>query len=115
MKILIPLAENEVAPRFDHATEVFIAEAEGTLLRGEPRTILLPAPSADELCGLAIREGVRMVVCNGIEQTHYEYLTWKKITVIDGVIGPAGEVLNRALAGALARGAIVRTAEKRGG
>jgi hypothetical protein len=35
------------------------------------------------------------VICNGIEEEHYQYLTWKRVKVFDSVIGPWKAVLNR--------------------
>jgi len=107
MKILVTLQNNDVAPRFDLSTEVLIARIGRSGLTGEPRTVLLPGPSSDELCSLAIKEEVSLVVCGGIEETHFQYLVWKKIKVIDRVIGPAEQVLALAVAKKLHAGAIV--------
>lgn len=110
MKILLTIRDNDVAPRFDLTTEVLIVETDNSAPVGKPRNILLPGPSADELCSLIIKEGISLVVCNGIEEAHFQYLTWKKIAVIDKVIGPAAEALRLAATGALKSGAIVRNA-----
>lgn len=107
-KILVAIRLTDVAPRFDLTAEVLIAEARDGAIHGEPRTIILPTLSADELCSLIIREGATTVVCGGIEESHYQYLSWKKIRVIDGVIGPAAEVLGLLLRGDLKPGAVVR-------
>ncbi|MBU0729823.1 MAG: NifB/NifX family molybdenum-iron cluster-binding protein [Proteobacteria bacterium] len=107
MKILVTIHENDVAARFDLATEVLIAEAiEGRIL-GEPRIILLPRASGDELCGLSVKEDVSIVICGGVEGAHFEYLIWKKITVFDGIIGPYSEALDWVLAGRLKNGTIL--------
>jgi len=113
MKILITLRDNDIAPRFDLTTEVLIVETNGKET-SKPRNILLPGPSADELCSLIIKEGISLVICGGIEEAHFQYLIWKKITVIDKVIGPAAEALPLAKAGLLATGSILRnsTGEK---
>jgi len=107
MKILVTLRDNDVAPRFDLTTEVLIVECDNTAV-GKPRNIILPGPSADELCSLIIKEAISLVICGGIEEAHFQYLAWKKISVIDRVIGPAAEALRLAASGALAVGAIVR-------
>ena len=107
MKILITLRDNDVAPRFDLTTEVLIVETGGKE-SSKPRNILLPGPSADELCSLIIKEGISLVVCGGIEEAHFQYLVWKKITVIDKVIGPAAEALDLVKIDALKPGAILR-------
>lgn len=109
MKLLVPLLGEQVAPRFDLAVEVLIVCGDETgQLSGEPRIVLLPGPSADELCGLILKEGVELVVCGGIEESHFQYLAWKKVRVIDRVIGSWPGVVGPAMAGELEVGAIVR-------
>lgn len=110
MKILLTLRDNDIAPRFDLTTEVLIVETDGGKQTGKPRNILLPGPSADELCSLIIKEGIALVICGGIEEAHFQYLVWKKITVIDKVIGTAAEALPLAKAGLLTSSAILRQA-----
>jgi predicted Fe-Mo cluster-binding NifX family protein len=109
MKILITLHNNDIAPRFDLTTEVLIARIVRGKISGEPRTILLPGPSSDELCSLAIKEEVSLVICGGIEDAHFQYLNWKKIEVIDRIIGSAKEALTLAIAKTLQPGAIIWT------
>ena len=104
MKILITLRENDIAPRFDLTTEVLIVDADGGKETSKPRNILLPGPSADELCSLIIKEGIALVICGGIEEAHYQYLVWKKITVIDKVIGTAAAALSLGKTGGLPLG-----------
>ena len=82
MKILLTIYKNEIAPRFDQSSEIIIAEKEGEKISGDPRIILLPGTSGEDICGLAIKENVALVICGGIEEAHYEYLTWKKIKVV---------------------------------
>lgn len=112
MKILITLRDDVIAPRFDLATEVLIVEAEQQRTVGSRRNILLPGPSGDELCSLIIKEDISLVVCGGIEEAFFQYLVWKKITVIDRVIGPVDEVLRLALAGKLKKGDVLRASSK---
>jgi predicted Fe-Mo cluster-binding NifX family protein len=107
MKVLLTINENNIAPRFDLTTEVTIADIDGGLLIAEPRCVLLPGPSGDELCSLILKENIEIVICGGIEEVHYQYLAWKKIKVIDRVIGPSEEVLKLALGGELRPGTIV--------
>ncbi|MHB8790495.1 MAG: NifB/NifX family molybdenum-iron cluster-binding protein [Desulfobulbaceae bacterium] len=97
MKILITIQGDDVAPRFDLTREALIAHAEGGELLDEPRIILLPGSSGEELCGHIIKENMSHVVCGGIEDVHFQYLAWKKITVIDGVIGPYHQALEELL------------------
>jgi predicted Fe-Mo cluster-binding NifX family protein len=107
MKILITIEKNEVAPRFDQTSEILITETDGEKVTGNPRIILLPGTSGDDICGLAIKESVALVICGGIEETHYEYLLWKKIKVVDGVIGPYEQALHFAMTNNLKPGIIL--------
>ena len=106
-KILIPLHENDVAPRFDLTTEVLIVTNIGKSGSGDERTVVLPRASADQLCHLIITEGVQTVICGGIEDDYYQYLTWKRIEVIDSVIGSSKSALKHFIAGALKPGEIL--------
>lgn len=107
------MRNNDIAPRFDLATEVLIARIVGGKISGEPRIILLPGPSSDELCSLAIKGEVSLIICGGIEDTHFKYLLWKKIKVIDRIIGPAKEALALAMAKNLQPGTIIRAESRR--
>ena len=107
MKILLTVQDNSIAPRFDQATEVIIAEHDGQRMVGEPRTIILPHRSAEELSDLIVKEGIGCVVCGGIEDNYYRFFTWKKITVFDGIIGSHSEALQMAFAGTLRPGLIL--------
>ncbi|MBM9519375.1 hypothetical protein JWG39_06000 [Desulforhopalus vacuolatus] len=108
MKLLIPTCGNHVAPRFDNATEVLIATCYDRQLLEEPRFILLANPSAEGLCDMILKEQVKCVVCCGIEEEHYRFLKWKKITVIDSVIGRWKPALDLAVGGELSAGDILR-------
>ncbi len=112
MKILMTVQDSSIAPRFDQATEVIIIEHEGEKQLGEPRTIILPHKSADEISDLIIKEGIQCVICGGIEDNFYRFLTWKKISVIDGVIGSHHQALQMALAGTLQPGLVLSSARK---
>lgn len=108
MRILLTLQGEVIAPRFDLATEILIARGERGELAEPPREILLPGPSGEELCGMVIKEGVTHLVCGGIEEEHYQYLTWKGVVVLDRVIGTGLLALRRTLAGQLQAGAVLR-------
>lgn len=110
LNLLVPLLGEAVAPRFDLATEVLIARPRKGRLSGEPRVVLLPRPSADELCSLILKEGITHVVCGGIEDAHYQYLTWKKVQVLDRIIGSWAGALRLLLSDELRPGTIVRDA-----
>jgi len=68
---------------------------------------LLPGNSGEDICGLATKEDISLVICGGIEETHYQYLKWRKIKVVDGVIGPYEQALNFAIANNLKPGEIL--------
>jgi predicted Fe-Mo cluster-binding NifX family protein len=108
-KFLITIVEQDIAPRFDLATEVLVCgiNAQG-LIVNEPRIIILSGASGEDLCNLIIKEGVSTVICGAIEETYHQYLSWKKIKVIDGIIGPHLLALQLAATGSLKPGAIVR-------
>ncbi|MEW6427750.1 MAG: hypothetical protein AB1568_06920 [Thermodesulfobacteriota bacterium] len=107
-KMLVVVQGEWVAPRFDLATEVLLAAADRGRAEGDIREILLPGPSAEEMCGLIVKEGVTLVVCGGIEEEHYQYLCWKGVMVLDRVIAPAKQALELAAGGRLAAGAVLR-------
>jgi len=113
MKILITIIGDNVAPRFDLTTEVLIATIDGRHSPGKPRTILMNRPSAEELCNLIIKEDISILICGGIEENNYKYLVWKKIQVIDSIIGPYREALDLAIENKLEGGAILPGARRR--
>ena len=107
MNILITIEKKEVAPRFDLTSEILITEQVGGKITGEPRIIILPGTSGEDICALATKENISLVICDGIEDTHYQYLKWKKIKVIDGVIGPYEQAMHFAMINKLKPGAIL--------
>ncbi len=107
MKILIPVTREYIAPRFDTATEALISlYYDGELIEG-PRSILIAEPSADAFCDIAIKERITTVICCGIEEEHFLFLQWRKIEVIDGIIGPWQQALQQAIAKKLAADTII--------
>ena len=86
-KIIIPIYGNDVAPRFDLATEVVITELDDSRENRQEKTVVLSQSSAEQLCHLILTEAVSVVICSGIEEEYYQYLTWKRVQVIDSVIG----------------------------
>jgi len=106
-KLLITLLNSDVAPRFDLTNEVVIAsfgEGGSTM---ESKTIVLAHESAEDLCQLILNEDINTVICGGIEEEYYEYLTWKKVRVLDSVMGPWEQVLDLFRDGRLEAGAIL--------
>lgn len=112
-KILITIVEDEVAPRFDLATEVLISMLgeNGAIL--ENKTMVLARESAEYLCELILAEEVQVVICGGIEEEFYDYLTWKKVRVVDSVMGPWERALDRLRSGDLEAGDILHDRKER--
>jgi predicted Fe-Mo cluster-binding NifX family protein len=106
-KVLVPIYGNEVAPRFDLATEVWLARVSPDGSIEEERTVVLPQASAESLCHLIITESVKTVICGGIEEEYYEYLRWKKVNVVDSVIGLHQQALEAFKSGTLEPGTIL--------
>jgi predicted Fe-Mo cluster-binding NifX family protein len=111
-KVLIPLYFNEVAPRFDLAAEVWLGRVEDDGRVSEERTLVLPQASAEGLCQLAITEKIETLVCGAIEEEYYQYLRWKKVEVLDSVIGTYHEVVKALVDGSLRSGAILVSREE---
>ena len=107
-KVLITLYGDQVAPRFDLATEVHIFQmsAKGRLM--EEKTVVLPRASAEQLCHLVLVEKIQAVVCGGIEDEYYKYLIWKNVTVFDSVIGSYKAAIKRLQSETLRSGDIIR-------
>lgn len=106
-KVLIPLDGNEVAPRFDLAAEVWLGLLADDGRVSEERTLVLPRASAESLCRLAITEKVEVLICGAIEDEYYQYLNWKKVRVLDSVIGSRRDALQALAEGRLDSGAIL--------
>jgi predicted Fe-Mo cluster-binding NifX family protein len=113
VKILLTLDGSDVAPRFDVATEVLIVTLDDDRTVADEHTLVLPKPSAEDLCQMVLRERVDVVVCGGIEDQFYEYMTWKRIQVIDSVMGPWSRVLRELRADTLESGAVLFDAPER--
>jgi hypothetical protein len=56
---------------------------------------------------MILTEDIQTVICGGIEEEYYQYLVWKRVNVIDSVIGPCEETLERFRAGRLQPGQIL--------
>jgi len=105
-KLLIPIQGDYVAPRFDLATEILMARFENGEVVGEPKTIIMERPTDEGLCQMIVEEHITDVVCGGIEELHYNFLVWKKVKVLDGIIGAWKLALEKALLGRLQQGEI---------
>ncbi len=104
MKILITAQGDFVSQRFDLTAEVVIAVVEGGQLIGNPRTIIMDRPSPEDLSNMIMEENIDLVVCGGIEERYFQFLTWKKIKVIDYVIGDHHTALQKMADGTLRPG-----------
>lgn len=105
-KILIPLRDSNVGHRFDLATEVMVIRIDGEEGWNE-NTIVLPHASAEDLCHLILTENIDVVICGGIEDEYYQYLTWKKVRIVDSVMGPWENALSAFIEGRLEPGAVL--------
>lgn len=105
-KILIPITGDYIAPRFDLATEIQIITSSNNIVE-ESKTIVLPTASAEKLCHLIITENTKIVICGGIENEYYQYLAWKRIQIIDSVIGKWGLAIEYLMEGKLVSGGIL--------
>jgi predicted Fe-Mo cluster-binding NifX family protein len=106
-KVLITILGDNVAPRFDMTTEVLILRLRDGGEITDERTMVLHQSSPEDLCQLIVSEHVDTVVCGGIEDEYYQYLTWKKLQVFDSVVGPYSEVLKRLRNNSLESGLIL--------
>ncbi len=106
-KTLITISGDNVAPRFDMTTEIVIIQLNDDGDITDERTIVLQHSSPEDLCQLIVSEEVQVVVCGGIEEEYYQYLTWKKLEVFDCVVGPYNKVLPRVKNDSLESGLIL--------
>lgn len=105
--VLVPLLRDDVAPRFDLAVEVLVASLDEEGTETGRQHVMLAHSSADELCDFILRQGVSALIVGGIEEEHYHYLRWKRVEVLDGIMGSAELALERFAAGRLAPGDIL--------
>jgi hypothetical protein len=89
------------------SSEVIIATCYDQQLLEDPHSLILSNVSAELICDLTLKEKIDVVICGGIEEQHYQFLTWKKITVFDFVIGPHADVLRLAMDNTLKPGTIL--------
>jgi predicted Fe-Mo cluster-binding NifX family protein len=107
-KILIPIYNQDIAPRFDLATEVVILIREAGNPLPEERMMVLPQASAEQLCHLILSDGISTLICGGIEEEYFQYLSWKKVRILDSVIGPWRKAADLFMEGRLKAGDILR-------
>jgi len=106
-KIIIPIFDNQLAPRFDLAGEALVVSVireTSVMGRVEEKVIVVDTPSAEAMCRLAVKEAVQTVICAGIEKEFFDFLEWKGIRVLDDICGPVDTILEAFLGGRLAPG-----------
>lgn len=106
-KYLIPISGDDVAPRFDLATEVLIILMSKAGTIEEERTVVLPGPSAEKLCHIILTENIHTLICGAIEDEFYQFLRWKKIIIFDSVISGWQEAFTTCISGTLKPEAIL--------
>ena len=106
-KLMVIIQGDFVAPRFDLATEVLIVRFENSKVVGEPKMIIRERPSDEELCQMAVEEQITNIICGGIEEVHFNFLVWKKVVVLDAVIGNWRTAVKKGVAGTLQQGEIL--------
>ncbi len=108
-KLLIPLHEDDVAPRFDLTTEVLVVELDSDGKVRDKRVLILPHPSSEKLCHLILTEGIEVLICGGVEEEYFNYLTWKKVLVLDNIVGSSRAVVQRYVHGRLNAGDLLKS------
>jgi predicted Fe-Mo cluster-binding NifX family protein len=94
-KISIPVMQDNIAPRFDMATEAFIIILSDNMTVKEKKNIVMPRSSADELCYLILSEDINTLICGAIEDEHYQFLKWKKIKIFDSIAGTWSDAFDK--------------------
>lgn len=92
-RILVPLMGDDLAPRFDLVQEVAIVTVNEKREVVDRKILVLAEASAESLCQLILNEKIGTVVCCGIEEEYYQYLTWKKVKVVDYIAGSLDAVI----------------------
>lgn len=106
-KLMVVIQGDFVAPRFDLATEVLIVRFENGKVVGEPKMIIRERSSDEALCQMAVEEHITNIICGGIEEVHFNFLVWKKVSVLDAVIGNWRTAVEKGVAGTLLQGEIL--------
>ena len=106
-KLMVLIQGDFVAPRFDLAREIYIVRFENGKIIGEPKMIILERSSDEALCQMAVEENITDMICGGIEEVHFNFLAWKKVIVLDAVIGSWRTAVEKAVSGTLVQGEIL--------
>ncbi len=106
-KMMVLIQGDFVAPRFDLAAELLIVQFEKGQVIGEPKMIIMERSSAEELCQMVVEENITIVICGGIGEVHYNFLVWKKVVVLDAVVGSWRAAVAKGVAATLQQGEIL--------
>ncbi len=106
-KLMVIIQGDFVAPRFDLATEILIVRFENKKVVGESKLIIRERSSDEDLCQMAVEENITDIICGGIEEVHFNFLVWKKIAVLDAIVGSWQTAVDQAVAGTLRQGQIL--------
>jgi len=106
-RLLVTLRDDYVSPRFDLTGEVLIADLapDGSVL--SRRTVVLTESSAEALCHLVLTDEIDEVICGAIEEEYHQYLSWKKVRVLDSIVARWEDALAAHRAGKLEDGAVL--------
>ena len=106
-KILIPLLDNDLAPRFDLASDILVVSiTRETSAMGKisEKVVVLDNPSGEAMYRLIMSENIMTIICAGIEKEIHDFLRRKGITILDNICGPADAILEAYLMGKLSPG-----------
>ena len=101
MKVLIPIENDRITPRFISAKTFRVFEInESGVIKGKS-DIDVSSMGSFEKARLVRKEKIDIVICLGIENWIYHYLTGFNIKVIVGIAGDAEEVIKNLTDGKL--------------
>ena len=103
MKIAIPDTNGNVSPRFETCNRIKIFESDTDAANYKEKTIEVSDLSPFEKARLLRKEGVDSLICLGIENWIYHYLTGFNIRVVFGVSGKTAEIAEDFLKGKIHR------------
>ncbi len=104
---LIPILDNDLAPRFDLASDVLIVSVTretSAMGKIDEKVVVLDTPSPEAMCRLALAENIQTVICAGIEKEFFDFLEWKGIRVLDDICGPVDAILEAHFMGKISPG-----------
>jgi len=103
-KILLPILDNNLAPRFDLTADVLIVSVTretSAMGKIKERVVVLDSPSAESMYRLVMAENIQTIICAGIEKEVFSFLKRKGIEIIDNICGPVDVIMEAYLIGKL--------------